>query len=67
VPICMFRLGTVDQSRLDAAKEKGESPPSLHSSQYYPNAELSLRASVRAMVAVAEDLLPPQAGSAQGE
>ena len=43
VPICMFRLGTVDQSRLDEFKEKGQSPPSLHSPRYYPNAEASLR------------------------
>jgi hippurate hydrolase len=67
VPICMFRLGTVDQARLDAFKEKGESPPSLHSAQYYPNAEASLRVGVPAMVAVVENLLPPPAASTQGE
>ena len=67
VPICMFRLGTVDQSRLDAAKEKGESPPSLHSPLYYPNAEASLRVSVPVMVAVALDLLAPQNATASGE
>ncbi len=67
VPICMFRLGTVDQSRLDAATKKGESPPSLHSPLYYPNAEASLRVSVPAMTAVALDLLAPQNASASGE
>jgi amidohydrolase len=67
VPICMFRLGTVDQSRLDEFKEKGQAPPSLHSAKYYPNAEASLRTSVPAMVAVVEDLLPPQAASTPGE
>jgi len=67
VPICMFRLGTVDPSRLDAFKEKGTPPPSLHSPQYFPNAEASLRVSVPAMVAVAEDLLPPPSAAAQGE
>jgi hippurate hydrolase len=67
VPICMFRLGTVDQDRLDAFKEKGEPPPSLHSAKYYPNAEASLRASVPAMVAVALDLLPPHSSAAVGE
>ncbi|MEX2092794.1 MAG: amidohydrolase [Pirellulales bacterium] len=67
VPICMFRLGTVDQSRLDASKEKGESPPSLHSPLYYPNAEASLRVSVPVMVAVALDLLAPQYATASGE
>jgi hippurate hydrolase len=67
VPICMFRLGTVDQSRLDEFKEKGQAPPSLHSPQYYPNAEAALRTSVPAMVAVVEDLLPPQTASTPGE
>jgi hippurate hydrolase len=67
VPICMYRLGTVDQSRLDEFEKKGESPPSLHSPQYYPNAEASLRVSVPVMVAVVEDLLPPPTSSADGE
>lgn len=66
VPICMFRLGTVDQQRLDAFKEK-DVPPPLHSSLYYPNAEASLRVSVPAMVAVAIDLLPPRDSAASGE
>ena len=67
VPICMYRLGTVDQSRLDEFETKGESPPSLHSPLYYPNAEASLRVSVPVMVAVVEDLLPPQSSTADGE
>jgi hippurate hydrolase len=67
VPICMFRLGTVDQSRLDEFKDQGQSPPSLHSPLYYPNAEAALRVSVPAMVAVAIDLLPPPDASANGE
>ena len=67
VPICMYRLGTVDQSRLDAFKAKGESPPSLHSPLYYPDAEASLRVSVPVMVAIVEDLMPPQTAAAHGE
>lgn len=59
VPICMYRLGTVDQQRLDAYKKGGTPPPSLHSPLYFPDAEASLRVSVPAMVAVVEDLLPP--------
>ena len=58
VPICMFRLGAVDQARLDEfAARKDEPPPSLHSPLYYPNAEAALRVGVPAMVAVAEDLV----------
>jgi amidohydrolase len=67
VPICMYRLGTVDQSRLDEFEKKGQSPPSLHSPLYYPNAEASLRVSVPVMVAVVEGLLPPQSTSSDGE
>ncbi|MGE3244337.1 MAG: amidohydrolase [Pirellulales bacterium] len=64
VPICMYRLGTVDQQRLDAFEKEGQPPPSLHSPKYYPNAEASLRVSVPVMVAVVENLLPPQKSTA---
>src|SRR5690606_15184743 len=37
VPILMYRLGSVDQSRLDRFKSLGVSPPSLHSATYYPD------------------------------
>jgi amidohydrolase len=66
VPICMYRLGTVDQQRLDAFKEQGEPPPSLHSPKYYPDAEASLRVSVPVMLAIVEELLPPQPTAARG-
>lgn len=65
VPICMYRLGTVGQQRLDEYTKDGQPPPSLHSPQYYPDAEASLRVSVPVMVAVAEDLLPPQNAAAE--
>ena len=67
VPICMYRLGTVDQKRLDEFKSKNEPPPSLHSPLFYPDAEASLRVSVPVMAAIAIDLLPPQAGGTSGE
>ena len=51
-----------------SSKEKGESPPSLHSPLYYPNAEASLRVSVPVMVAVAIDLLAAaESGGPSGE
>ena len=59
VPICMFRLGAVKQSRLDAFKAKDQTPPSLHSPQFYPDAEEALRVGVPAMASVALDLLTP--------
>ncbi len=36
VPIVMYRLGTVEQKRLDRFKQLGVSAPSLHSSSFYP-------------------------------
>ena len=57
VPIVMFRLGTVNERRLNRYKELGVPPPSLHSSQYYPDAEESLRTGIQAMTAAVQELL----------
>jgi amidohydrolase len=57
VPICMFRLGAVNQSRLDEFAAKNVSPPSLHSPLFYPDAKEALSTGVTAMSAVAMDLL----------
>jgi hippurate hydrolase len=62
----MYRLGTVDQQRLDKYAKDGTPPPSLHSPLYYPDAEASLRVSVPVMVAVVEDLLPPKKSATAG-
>ena len=59
VPICMFRLGAVNQSRLDAFAAKNVSPPSLHSPLFYPDAKESLSTGVMAMTSVVMDLLKP--------
>ncbi|QDV73012.1 amidohydrolase [Botrimarina mediterranea] len=58
VPICMFRLGTISKERLDAWKAAGETPPSMHSSLYWPNPEPTLRTGVQAMTAIVLDLMP---------
>ncbi len=57
VPILMYRLGTVSQQRLDRFKALDVPPPSLHSSQYYPDAEPSLRTGIKSMSAAALSLL----------
>jgi hippurate hydrolase len=57
VPICMFRLGVVNQQRLDEFAAQQIPPPSLHSPVFYPDAEESLTAGVVAMTSVALDLL----------
>ena len=57
VPIVMYWLGTVSPSRLERFEQLGVPPPSLHSSQYYPDVEPSLRTGVMTMTAAALDLL----------
>jgi amidohydrolase len=59
VPICMFRLGAVDQKRLDAYAAQNVPPASLHSPKFYPDAADALRTGITAMVAIVTDLLPP--------
>jgi hippurate hydrolase len=58
VPICMFKLGSVNSSRLDEYAARQETPPSLHSPKYYPDPLQTLHAGVPAMVAVVKELLP---------
>jgi hippurate hydrolase len=60
VPICMFRLGSVSQKRLDEFTARGEPPLSLHSPLYYPDIAESLAVGVPAMTTVALDLLAPK-------
>jgi len=60
VPICMFRLGSVSQKRLDEFAAGGVPPLSLHSPLYYPDIAETLAVGVPAMTTVALDLLAPQ-------
>jgi amidohydrolase len=57
VPSFMFRVGAVDQKRLDRFKQLGQTPPSLHSPLFYPDAEPALATGVTAMSAAALALL----------
>ncbi len=57
VPIVMYRLGTVEQKRLDRFKQLGVSAPSLHSSSFYPDPEPTLKTGIKSMVAIALELL----------
>ena len=63
VPICMFRLGAVNQKRLDEFAAQKIPPPSLHSPVFYPDAAESLATGVVATTAVALDLLKPASSS----
>jgi amidohydrolase len=59
VPILMLGLGSVDAQRLASFAQRGETPPSLHSSQYYPDAEETIRGGVTALCIAALELLQP--------
>jgi amidohydrolase len=62
-PICMFWLGAVDPAKLKEAEEKGTRLPSLHSSEFAPLPEPSIRAGVKGMTTVVMDLLPKATGA----
>ncbi len=57
MPGFMFWLGSVPQARIDAAKNGGEPLPTTHSSKYYPDPAPTISTGVRAMSALALDLL----------
>jgi amidohydrolase len=56
-PITMFWLGAVDPARIKDAQEHGTRLPSLHSSEFVPDAEPAIRTGVRAMTSAVMDLL----------
>jgi hippurate hydrolase len=60
VPICMFRLGSISQKRLDEFAAQKVPPQSLHSPLYYPDIAETLAVGVPAMTTVALDLLGPK-------
>ena len=57
VPIFMFRLGTISPARMEQYRLKGGSP-SLHSSEFFPDPEPTLRTGLRASVAAVQELMP---------
>lgn len=60
VPSFMFRLGAIEPARLDAYAQRGTSPPSLHSAEFYPEPRETLRIGFRATLAALLELLPPR-------
>ena len=57
VPIFMYRLGSIEAPRLERMRQFSRTPPSLHSADYYPDAEPTLRAGVTSMASAALSLL----------
>jgi len=56
-PTMMFWLGAVNPQKIQDAREKGTRLPSLHSSEFAPEAEPAIRTGVKAMTTVVEALL----------
>lgn len=56
VPICMFRVGTTESTRLQKLLQ-GNGPPGLHTSGFYPDFRPSIRAGIVATVEAARAVL----------
>ena len=56
IPICIFWLGTVDRERFKEYQRDGKTLPALHSSQFLPAFEPTLKTGVTAMTAAALEL-----------
>ncbi|MDQ6886554.1 MAG: amidohydrolase [Gemmatimonadota bacterium] len=65
VPTLMLRIGAVEQGKYDAAMKSGAPLPSLHSSQFAPDREPTIKAAMLAEVIALRELMP--ARPAQGK
>jgi len=61
IPICMFSLGAVDPAKLAESKRTGVPLPSLHSSQFAPLPEPTIRTGVKAMTSAVLELMRDEA------
>lgn len=57
IPVCIFWLGTVDPERFKEHQRTGKALPALHSSQFLPVLEPTLKTGVTSMTAAVLDLL----------
>ena len=57
IPICIFWLGTVQPERFKEHERSGEALPALHSSQFLPVVEPTLKTGITAMAAAVLELL----------
>jgi hippurate hydrolase len=57
IPIFMFRIGTIDAGRMQAAAKGGAPLASLHSALYWPVPDTSIEAGVKAMTAAVLELM----------
>ena len=57
IPICLFWLGTITRESVAESLKTGQTLPSLHSSQFAPVPEPTLKTGVTAMTAGVLELL----------
>jgi hippurate hydrolase len=57
IPLCIFWLGAIDPVKVEKSKKDGTPLPSLHSSQFAPLPEPTIRTGVKATTAAVLDLL----------
>lgn len=57
IPLCMFWLGAIDPAKVERSRKDGTPLPSLHSSQFAPLPEPTIRTGIKATSAVVLDLL----------
>jgi hippurate hydrolase len=60
IPTLMLRVGAVEQAKYDAAMRSGTPLPSLHSSQFAPDREPTIKAAMLAEVLALRELMPAE-------
>jgi amidohydrolase len=57
IPLCMYWLGAIDPEKVERSRRDRTPLPSLHSSQFAPSPELTIRTGMKATTAAVMDLL----------
>jgi hippurate hydrolase len=65
IPTLMMRIGAVEQAKYDAAMKSGTPLPSLHSAQFAPDREPTIKAAMLAEVLALRELMPVIRGAAK--
>jgi hippurate hydrolase len=60
IPTLMLRVGAVEQAKYDAAMRSGTPLPSLHSSQFAPDREPTIKTAMLAEVLALRELMPTE-------
>lgn len=60
IPTLMLRVGAVEPAKFDAAMKAGTPLPSLHSSQFWPDREPTIKTAMMAEVIALRELMPSQ-------